>query len=52
VPFTARGDGGGLWLEGSVPLSRLAYQVGQGEWADTGTLPDPVLIRFKLYLPR
>ena len=52
VPFTARGDGGGLWLEGSVPVSRLAYQVGQGEWADTGTLADPVLIRFKLYLPR
>lgn len=52
VPFVARADGAGLWLEGSVPVSRLAYQVGGGEWADTGTLADPVVVRFKLYVPR
>jgi polyisoprenoid-binding protein YceI len=48
VPFSARRDGDALRFEGSVSLSRLAYQVGSGEWSDTGTLADPVLIRFKL----
>ncbi|MDD5248749.1 MAG: YceI family protein [Rhodocyclaceae bacterium] len=51
VPFTARPEGAGLRIEGSVPLSRLAYKVGEGEWADTGTLADQVQIRFSLYLP-
>lgn len=52
IPFVARPDGAGTWFEGDVPLSRLAYKVGEGEWADTGTLADKVLIRFKLYVPR
>lgn len=52
VPFTARPEGAGLRIEGSVPVSRLAYQVGAGQWADTGTLADPVQIRFSLFVPR
>jgi len=50
VPFTARSGPDGLWLEGSVPVSRLAYKVGVGEWADTGTLADSVQIHFRLHL--
>jgi hypothetical protein len=30
---------------GSVAISRLAFKIGQGEWADAGTLADPVQIR-------
>jgi polyisoprenoid-binding protein YceI len=52
IPFTVRPEGAGLWFEGSIPVSRLAYKVGEGEWADTGTLADQVRIRFKLYVPR
>lgn len=52
VPFTVRPDGDGFWFEGSVPVSRLAYKVGEGEWSDTGTLADRVLIEFKLFVPR
>lgn len=52
VPFSVRPEGGGLRLDGSVPVSRLAYRVGEGQWADPGTLVDQVQIRFSLYLPR
>lgn len=52
IPFTARPEGAGLRLEGRLPLSRLAYHVGEGQWADTGTLDDQVQIQFSLYLPR
>ncbi len=52
VPFSARPEGDDLRIEGSVPISRLAYQVGEGEWLDTGTLADRVEIRFDLRVPR
>jgi polyisoprenoid-binding protein YceI len=52
VPFAARPEAAGTWFEGSVPVARLAYKVGEGEWADTGTLADQVLITFKLFVPR
>jgi len=52
VPFTARTEGAGLRIEGRLPLSRLAYHVGEGQWADTGTVDDQVQILFSLYLPR
>lgn len=52
IPFAAHPAGSELRIEGSVQLSRLAYRVGEGEWADTGTLADRVLIRFALHLPR
>ncbi|MFC4160907.1 YceI family protein [Chitinimonas lacunae] len=52
VPFTARAEGNGHWLEGSFPLSRLAYKVGEGEWADVGAVADQVQVKFKLFVPR
>jgi polyisoprenoid-binding protein YceI len=52
IPFSARPDGPVWRLEGSVALSRLAYDVGKGEWSDTGTLADTVVISFKLLVPR
>lgn len=51
IPFTAQPEGGGLRIEGHVPLSRLAFGVGTGQWADTGLLADQVQIRFSLYVP-
>lgn len=52
IAFTARPEGSGLRIEGRVPLSRLAYHVGEGQWADTGTLDDQVQIQFSLYVPQ
>lgn len=51
IPFTARPEGAGMWFEGSIPLSHLAYKVGEVEWADIGTLADQVQIRFKIFVP-
>ena len=52
VPFTARQQGATTWFEGSTSISRLAYHVGEGQWSDTGTLDDEVLIDFKLQVAR
>lgn len=51
-PFAARPDGTGTWFEGSFPISRLAYRVGEGEWSDVSTLADEVQIKFKVHVPR
>lgn len=52
IPFTARPESTGLRIEGHFPVSRRAYQVGIGQWADTGLLADEVQIRFSLFVPR
>ena len=52
MQFTARPEAGGLRIEGSFPISRSAYRVGEGQWADTGTLADQVQIRFSLNVQR
>jgi polyisoprenoid-binding protein YceI len=52
IPFTARPEAGGLLIEGRFPISRLAYKVGEGQWADTGTLSDQVQVRFVLHVIR
>lgn len=48
--FTLRPEGGGQWAEGGFSLPRLQFRIGEGEWADTGTVADAVQVRFKLYL--
>jgi polyisoprenoid-binding protein YceI len=52
IPFTAYPEAAGFRIEGHMPLSRRAYRVGEGQWADTGTLADDVQIRFVLHIPR
>lgn len=52
VPFTVRPDGNGQWFEGGFPLSRLAWKVGEGEWADVGAVADAVQVKFKLFVPK
>jgi len=49
--FTARQDGGFTVVDGALPVSRLAYKIGEGDWADTGTVADEVLIKFKVAIP-
>ncbi|WP_269531150.1 YceI family protein [Chitinimonas sp. BJYL2] len=52
VPFTVRSDAAGQWFEGVFPLSRLAWKVGEGEWADVGAVADLVQVKFKLFVPK
>ncbi len=42
----------GWRLEGATTISRLDYDVGIGELADTGFIPDDVLVEFDLGLRR
>jgi hypothetical protein len=31
-------------------MKRLTYKIGEGEWADTSMVADPVQVKFKLAL--
>ena len=33
-----------------LPIKRLAFKIGDGEWADTSMVADEVQVRFKLVL--
>jgi polyisoprenoid-binding protein YceI len=35
---------------GTFPMKRLTYKIGEGEWADTSMVADPVQVMFKLAL--
>ncbi len=37
-------------LQGEARLSRLAFQVGTGDWTDTDLLPDEVVVKTRLVL--
>lgn len=50
VPFSYRQDGALAVLEGAIPLQRLQYGLGEGVWADTGTVADEVQVRFRFAL--
>ncbi len=45
-PMTVKQEGGKQVFDGSVPIKRLAYNIGEGEWKDTGMVADEVLIKF------
>lgn len=49
IPFTVKPAANGhLWLEGKTQIRRLAFNIGTGEWTDTGTVADEVDISFRL----
>ena len=51
VPITYKRDasGGGV-VEGSFVVKRLDFRIGEGLWADTGTVADEVNVRTKMVL--
>ncbi len=52
VPITVKNDAAGSSVaEGSFAIRRLDYRIGEGEWADTGTVDNDVLVRVRLVLP-
>lgn len=50
VPVTLTQAGGLSTASGSFDLPRLAFQIGDGDWADTSMVADAVQVRFKLAL--
>ncbi|MCC6073040.1 YceI family protein [Massilia sp. GCM10020059] len=47
-PLAVRSEGGKQLFEGALPIRRLAYNIGDGEWKDTSMVADEVVIRFRV----
>jgi polyisoprenoid-binding protein YceI len=47
-PLSVKKDGAGAIFEGTLPIKRLNYNIGEGEWKDTGMVADEVLIKFRI----
>lgn len=47
-PLTVRQEGGNQVFEGTLPIKRLGFNIGEGEWKDTSMVADEVLIKFRV----
>lgn len=53
LPLAVKTDAAGNRLaEGTFAVKRLAHKIGEGEWADTGTVADDVIVRVRIVLAR
>jgi polyisoprenoid-binding protein YceI len=51
IPVQYRKEGGAQVFDGSLPIKRLQYDIGAGEWKDTSLVADEVQIKFHLVVP-
>jgi polyisoprenoid-binding protein YceI len=47
-PLTVKKEGNAQVFEGALPIKRLTYNIGEGEWKDTSMVADEVLIKFRV----
>jgi polyisoprenoid-binding protein YceI len=47
-PLSVKLDGGKQVFEGQLPIKRLVFNVGEGEWHDTSMVADEVVIKFRV----
>jgi polyisoprenoid-binding protein YceI len=47
-PLSVKADGAKQVFEGSLPIKRLTYTIGEGEWKDTSMVADEVVIKFRV----
>ncbi len=50
VPVTLTQNGATTLASGQFALARLAYKIGENEWADTSMVADAVQVQFKIAL--
>ena len=50
VPVTLTQSGASTTAVGALPIKRLAFKIGENEWADTSMVADDVQVKFKLAL--
>ena len=50
VPVTLVQNGATTMATGALPLKRLAFKIGENEWAETSMVADDVQVKFKLAL--
>ncbi|WP_075256908.1 YceI family protein [Herbaspirillum camelliae] len=47
-PLTVKKEGAAQVFDGVLPIKRLTYNIGEGEWKDTGMVADEVTIKFHI----
>ena len=47
-PLTVKTEAGKQVFEGQLPIKRLAFNIGEGEWKDTSMVADEVVIKFRV----
>lgn len=47
VPIAFEQNGKTQIFTGTLPIKRLDFNIGEGEWSDTDTLADDVVVKFK-----
>ena len=47
-PLNVKKEGDQQVFEGSLPIKRLAFGIGEGEWKDTSIVADEVVIKFRV----
>lgn len=47
-PLSIKTEGKSISFEGSLPIKRLTFNIGEGDWKDTDMIADDVLIKFKV----
>lgn len=48
IPVVLTQQGATQTFDGTLPIHRLAFDIGTGEWKDTSTVADEVLIKFHI----
>ncbi|HYD63636.1 MAG TPA: YceI family protein [Noviherbaspirillum sp.] len=47
-PLSVKQEGAAQVFEGTLPIKRLAFNIGEGEWKDTSMVADEVVIKFRV----
>ncbi len=47
-PLSVKKEGAQQVFEGSLPIKRLTFAIGEGEWKDTSIVADEVIIKFRV----
>lgn len=47
-PMVVKKEGALQIFEGSLPIKRLAFNIGEGDWRDTSLVADEVVIKFRV----
>lgn len=47
-PLTVKKEGNNQVFEGALPIKRLVFNIGEGEWKDTSMVADEVVIKFRV----
>ncbi len=47
-PLSVKKEGANQIFEGALPIKRLVFNIGEGDWKDTATVADEVIIKFRV----